>query len=101
MGHTLNILQNATKLRPLAPVNGIPPSEMVPRVMEEQASEAPMNPAPSLVRSPFQIDRRGEVIRELREDAAILEEQAQGLIKRAEHLRAAAQHLEEYSPNDA
>lgn len=81
-------------------VNGHAASEITPRTDQARPSEAPVKPAPRLVKSPLQIDHRGEVIDELRQDAATLREQARMAIERAGQLEAAAQHLEEHPPEE-
>lgn len=53
---------------------------------------------PRLIVSPFHIDHRGEVIKEMRDDAAILDKQAAHLTHTAISLRIAADHLEQHPP---
>lgn len=72
------ILSRITKLDP-------------PKGVEEAAT-------PRLTASPFQLDHRGELIREMRNDADVLDKQAAALTHTALSLRLSADHLESNPP---
>jgi hypothetical protein len=55
--------------------------------------------APRLTNSPYAIDHRSELIRELRNDADILDQQAAEISQRAHALRLSAEHLESHPPD--
>lgn len=85
----LKSLQRITKQEP--PVNGV---DLQPRPEAEPAPKI----APRLTTSPFTIDHRAELIKEMRADADILDKQAAGLTHKALSLRISADHLEQHPP---
>lgn len=93
MAKRLKILQSGAQVPMIKPVNGTRSSESITLPEGRAADE------PRMIRSPFQIDHRGEVIAELRADAATLREHARIAIERAGQLEAAAQHLEDHPPD--
>jgi hypothetical protein len=79
------------KLEPLTNV------EFVPR-KKPAAAPAPEPEPPRLTTSPFTIDHRAEVIKEMRGDADVLDKQAAMLTHQAISLRISADHLEKNPP---
>lgn len=100
MGRKLKILEEPVRLDPVDRVNGHAASEIVPRTDEARQSEPVVKPEPRLIKSPFQIDHRGEFIAELREDAGVLRERARLDLEEAEMLERAARHMEEHPPEE-
>jgi hypothetical protein len=77
-------------------INGVPKrvTKQHPPVMPEPAPEI----VPRLTTSPFTIDHRAEVIKEMRGDADVLDKQAAMLTHQALSLRISADHLEKNPP---
>jgi hypothetical protein len=85
MSRKLTEIINGVDLRPKKKESA-PPPEPAPEIV------------PRLTTTPFTIDHRAEVIKEMRSDADVLDKQAAMLTHQALSLRISADHLEKNPP---
>lgn len=103
MGKSLTILSKSVK--PLAPI--VEPFEAPKVTGQSRIPDSEIYPSeePRIITSPFQIDHRGEFIRELEDDAKILVSEAEAHEEEAKRKRAwadslivAASHMKIHAP---
>jgi uncharacterized protein (DUF4415 family) len=89
--------KDTPNLEPLTPVNHEEIKKAAAKFVTRPKTEAPAEP-PRLTASPFTVDHRAELIKEMRNDADVLDKQAADLTHKALSLRLSADHLEAHPP---